>query len=124
MVYEFAEAGAVEVLEDVKETVHEQGVILDELLGSLAGSEGTELRVDGVVPLGRHGWRGGQRRESAEAETVGAARRVIARAAAMHGAINAMRGSLQIGDGELGSVWSVCTGLRGTSRWACECDRR
>ena len=63
--YKFAKAGAVEVLEDVEETVGEQGVVLDELLGDLAGGQGTELRVNGVVPLGRHGGRGGGERPEA-----------------------------------------------------------
>jgi hypothetical protein len=58
--YEFAEAWAVEVLQDVEEAVDEEGIVLDQLviLGDLAGSEEPELGVDGVVllGLGRHCW--------------------------------------------------------------------
>ena len=77
--YKFAKAGAMEVLEDVEEAVDEQGVILDELLGDLAGCEGTELRVDGVVPLGRHGGggRGVGREARTKLEMVGARRGVL-----------------------------------------------
>jgi hypothetical protein len=51
--YEFAEVGAVQVLEDVEEAVDEEGVVLDELvvLGDLAGDEEPQLRVDRLVPL-------------------------------------------------------------------------
>ena len=54
----------MEVLEDVEEALHEEDVVLDELviLGDLAGGQLPELRVDGVVALGgRHGVRGGKR---------------------------------------------------------------
>ena len=46
----------MEVLEDVEEAVEEEGIVLEEMvvLGDLAGGEGPELRVDGVVLL-RHG---------------------------------------------------------------------
>jgi len=39
--YEFAQVGAVQVLEDVKEAVDEEGVVLDELvvLGDLPGGQ-------------------------------------------------------------------------------------
>ena len=50
--YEFAEVGAVQVLEDVEEAVDEEGVVLDELvvLGDLAG--GQEAEPNGSLPRG------------------------------------------------------------------------
>lgn len=53
VLHEFAEVGAVQVLEDVEEAVDEEGVVLDELvvLGDLAGGEEAQLRVDRLVPL-------------------------------------------------------------------------
>jgi hypothetical protein len=61
--YEFAEVGAVEVLEDVEEAVDEEGVVLDELvvLGDLAGDEEPQLRVDRLMPL-HYGLHRGRRR--------------------------------------------------------------
>ena len=62
--YEFAQVGAVQVLEDVKEAVDEEGVVLDELvvLGDLPGGQQPQLRVDRLVPL-RHRGRGGSESE-------------------------------------------------------------
>jgi len=65
LLHEFAEVGAVQVLEDVEEAVDEEGVVLDELvvLGDLAGDEEPQLRVDRLVtlhcglPRGRRGHR-------------------------------------------------------------------
>ena len=55
--YEFAQVGAVQVLEDVKEAVDEEGVVLDELvvLGDLPGGQQPQLRVDRLVPLRHRG---------------------------------------------------------------------
>lgn len=63
LLHEFAEVGAVEVLEDVEEAVDEEGVVLDELvvLGDLAGDEEPQLRVDRLVPL-HYGLHRGRRR--------------------------------------------------------------
>ena len=53
LLHEFAEVGAVQVLEDVEEAVDKEGVVLDEfvVLGDLAGDEEPQLRVDRLVPL-------------------------------------------------------------------------
>lgn len=57
LLHEFAQVGAVQVLEDVEEAVDEEGVVLDELvvLGDLPGGQQPQLRVDGLVPLRHRG---------------------------------------------------------------------
>lgn len=47
----------MQVLEDVKEAVDEEGVVLDELviLGDLPGGQQPQLRVDRLVPLRHRG---------------------------------------------------------------------
>jgi hypothetical protein len=111
--YKFAKARAMEVLEDVEETVGEQGVVLDELLGDLAWGQGTAWRA--------------RRRGAGSAKLRWLERRgVLLVLLYCCELINAVRGPVASNrDGELASVWSVCTGLRGP--WRLErhaCDRR